>query len=80
MGPDMGGKPMYTRTPGTTCAMAQVGSPVPAGAATLSVLNSVLERVGAGDSAQRGVSTSMAEMLEGLSHPADRHGAQPRAR
>ena len=80
MGPDMGGKPTYTRTPGTTCAMAQVGSPVPAGAATLSVLNSVLERVGAGDSAQRGVSTSMTEMLEGLGHPADRHGAQPRAR
>ena len=63
-GPNMAGKSTYLRQVGLIVLMAQMGSFIPADAATIAVADRVFTRVGAADRLTRGQSTFMVEMNE----------------
>ena len=63
-GPNMAGKSTVLRQVGLVVLMAQSGSFVPAGAATIGVVDRLFTRVGASDDLARGHSTFMVEMSE----------------
>jgi DNA mismatch repair protein MutS len=63
-GPNMGGKSTYLRQVALISLLAQCGSFVPAVAATLSLVDRIFTRIGAGDNVAQGKSTFLVEMEE----------------
>ncbi|MEM9551756.1 MAG: DNA mismatch repair protein MutS, partial [Pseudomonadota bacterium] len=63
-GPNMAGKSTFLRQNALIALLAQMGSFVPADAATIGVVSQLFSRVGASDDLARGRSTFMVEMVE----------------
>jgi DNA mismatch repair protein MutS len=63
-GPNMAGKSTYLRQVALITLLAQMGSFVPASAATLPIVDRIFTRVGAVDDLSQGQSTFMVEMVE----------------
>lgn len=63
-GPNMGGKSTYLRQIALIAIMAHIGSFVPAQSATISILDRLFSRIGAGDNLAEGKSTFLIEMEE----------------
>ncbi|MDP2425765.1 MAG: DNA mismatch repair protein MutS [Candidatus Izemoplasmatales bacterium] len=63
-GPNMSGKSTYMRQLALIIIMAQIGSFIPAKAATLPIFDQIFTRIGASDDLSTGKSTFMVEMLE----------------
>ena len=63
-GPNASGKSCYLRQVGLIQIMAQIGSWIPAEAATISIADQLFTRVGAVDDLAAGQSTFMVEMIE----------------
>jgi DNA mismatch repair protein MutS len=63
-GPNMAGKSTFLRQNALIAILAQIGSYVPAKAATIGLVDRVFSRVGASDDLARGRSTFMVEMVE----------------
>ncbi|MBA7623051.1 DNA mismatch repair protein MutS [subsurface metagenome] len=63
-GPNMSGKSTYLRQVALIVLLAQIGSFVPADAATIGVVDRIFTRIGAGEDIAAGQSTFMVEMIE----------------
>jgi len=63
-GPNMAGKSTFLRQNAVIALLAQMGSYVPAKAATVGLVSQIFSRVGAADDLARGRSTFMVEMVE----------------
>jgi len=63
-GPNMAGKSTYIRQSAILVILSQMGAPIPAGAATIGLVDKIFTRIGAHDDIAKGQSTFMVEMTE----------------